>query len=198
MNNYKNLALTYKNEKVLNDGLTESSRLKVEICNVVFTKTNKKYTNIFINIFFGNEKQKTNELKDTRNLIWNEQFEFKVNNGKEKFYLEICATDLNSNSSEVLGRVNLPLDEKFPTQDEYVLDIGIPDEMSNNNIATISTKIQFIRSYKQYYDDLAINSEKNKESLEQSLRESQKLFENLNEPFGFFSQLNNSSEFKKI
>jgi len=94
-------------------------------------------------------------LKDTRNLIWNEQFEFKVNNGKEKFYLEICATDLSSNSSEVLGRVNLPLDEKFPTQDEYVLDIGIPDEMSNNNIATISTKIQFIRSYKRYYDDFS-------------------------------------------
>ena len=70
---------------------------------------------------------------------------------------------------------------KFTNQDEYELEIGVPDDMdADQEIALIKTKIQFIRSFKKYYDDLAITSERNKDSLEKSLIETQKLFENLN------------------
>jgi hypothetical protein len=49
--------------------------------------------------------------------------------------------------------------------------------------------MQVIRSYYQYYQELMLKTEENKRSLEGLLKESQKLFENFNEPFKFFGQL---------
>lgn len=43
-----------------------------------------------------------------------------------------------------------------------------------------------------------LKTEGNKKNLEVLIKESQKLFENLNEPFKFFSQLDSSDEFKKF
>lgn len=83
----------------------------------------------------------------------------------------------------------------------------MPDENNPDNPkAKIGAKMQFIKSFNQYYQELTLKAEENKNNYEKSLKESQKLFENLNgnkkslkvEPFKFFSQLNNSNEFKRF
>lgn len=88
--------------------------------------------------------------------------------------------------------------EKIDNQDEYELSIAIPDDYNIYKSASIKAKIQLIRSYYKYFQDLSLKTENNLNNYEMSLKESQKLFDNLNEPFGFFGQLNNSEEFKKF
>lgn len=74
MNSLK-MAQEYKNEKINEDSLADNARLKIEINNVVFTKYNKRYNNIFIKIIYGSDSKKTSVLNDPKNLLWNEQFD---------------------------------------------------------------------------------------------------------------------------
>ena len=57
----------------------------------------------------------------------------------------------------------------------------MPDE-NNPDIpkAKIGAKMQLIKSFNQYYQELMVKAEENKNNYEKSLKESQKLFENLN------------------
>jgi hypothetical protein len=66
-------------------------------------------------------------------------------------------------------------------QDEYDIDIGIPNEYNaNESFATIKTKLQFIRSFYKYYQTLATKAEDSKRQLEFGLNDYQKLYQNLN------------------
>lgn len=103
-----------------------------------------------------------------------------MNNSRENLYFEICLYDQIKKKEELIGKVKFPL-EKLESQDEYEIDIGIPDGYKSNEfIATINTKLQFIRSYYKYYQIQATKSENMKKELEFSLNEYQKLYQNLN------------------
>jgi hypothetical protein len=122
----------------------------------------------------------------------------------DELRFEICSGD--GKNEEVIGAVRCPLD-RVENQEEYEADIIVPDENNpNNQKASISAKMQFIKSFYQYYQELMLKAEENIKTYEKNLKESQKLFENLNgilfiyfpEPFKFFGQLNTSNEFKKF
>jgi hypothetical protein len=104
----------------------------------------------------------------------------KVNNSRENLYFEICLYDQIKKKEELVGKVKFPL-EKLESQDEFEIDIGIPDDYkANEYLATIKTKLQFIRSYYKYYQVLATKTENMKKELESSLNDYQKLYHNLN------------------
>lgn len=123
----------------------------------------------------------------------------KVKNISDELSFEICE------GSNVLGKLVLPL-VKLENQEEYDLHIEIPDEnRDNESFAKLNTKCQFIKSYYNFYRDNALKAESNKKDYEASLKDSKKLFDNLNgnfqlikEPFGYFEQLNNNPELKKF
>lgn len=95
-------------------------------------------------------------------------------------YFEICLYDQIKKKEEIIGKVKFPI-EKLESQDEFEIDIGIPDDYkSDEYLATIKTKIQSIRSYYKYYQILATKSENMKKELEFSLNDYQKLYHNLN------------------
>jgi hypothetical protein len=76
--------------------------------------------------------------------------------------------------------VHCPID-RVESQEEYEVDIIVPEEKNANNpIAKIAAKMQVIKSLYLYYQELMLKSEENKKSLEALLKESHKLFENLN------------------
>jgi hypothetical protein len=77
---FLNRAQTYKNEKIIEDNLSDNAKIKIEICNVVINKTNKRYENIFIKLIFGAEIQQTSVLNDPKNLVWNQMFELYMDN----------------------------------------------------------------------------------------------------------------------
>jgi|LauGreDrversion4_2_1035121.scaffolds.fasta_scaffold70026_3 hypothetical protein len=184
---FLNRAQTYKNEKIIEDNLSDNAKAKIEICNVVINKPNKRYENIFLKLILGAEIQQTSVLNDPKDLVWNQMFELyikikfsKVNNSRENLYFEICLYDQIKKKEELIGKVKFPL-EKLESQDEFEIDIGIPDDYkADEYLATIKTKLQFIRSYYKYYQVLATKSENLKKELESSLNDYQKLYHNLN------------------
>ena len=86
---------------------------------------------------------------------------------------------MDSNKEEIIGKVIFPL-EKIDNQDEYEISIDIPNEYNTYNSASIKAKIQFIRSYYKHFQELGLKTENNITNFELSLKESQKLFDNLN------------------
>ena len=93
---------------------------------------------------------------------------------------EICVGDGRKEKEEIVGSVRCPID-RVENQEEYEVDIIVPDENNPDNPkAKIGSKMQFIKSFYQYYQDLMIKTEDNKRNLETLLKESQKIFENLN------------------
>ena len=93
---------------------------------------------------------------------------------------EICTGDGKREKEDVIGSVRCPID-RVENQEEYEVEIIVPDENNPENPkAKIGAKMQFIKSFYQYYHDLMLKAEENKRSLETLLKESQKLFENLN------------------
>ena len=88
--------------------------------------------------------------------------------------------DGRKEKEEIVGSVRCPID-RVENQEEYEVDIIVPDENNPDNPkAKIGAKMQFIKSFYQYYQDLMIKTEDNKRYLENLLKESQKIFENLN------------------
>lgn len=102
-----------------------------------------------------------------------------MNNLRENLYFEISLIDTITKKDEIIGKVKFPID-RLVNQDEYDIDIGIPDDYADGYLATIKTKLQFIRSFYKYYQVLATKSENTKKELEYSLNDYQKLFKNLN------------------
>jgi hypothetical protein len=74
LKNFQNLAQTYKTENITN-GLSDSARVKIEINSVTFSRTNKRFANIYVRINYGTEEKITSVQPDVRNLQWNENFE---------------------------------------------------------------------------------------------------------------------------
>lgn len=103
----------------------------------------------------------------------------KVKTLRENLYFEINLLDQITKKEELIGKVKFPL-VKLINQDEYEIDIGIPDDYGDGYIATIKTKLQFIRSLYRYYQIQANNSEKIKKELESGINEFQKLLNDLN------------------
>lgn len=93
---------------------------------------------------------------------------------------EICTGDGSKEREEVIGFVHCPI-HTVETQDECEVDIIVPEEKNvNNPIAKIAARMQVIKSLYLYYQELMLKSEENKKGLESLLKESHKLFENLN------------------
>ena len=93
---------------------------------------------------------------------------------------EICTGEGKKEKDEIIGSVRCPID-RVENQEEYEVDIIVPEEKNPDNpVAKISAKMQVIKSFYQYYQELMLKAEENKKNLENLLKESQKLFENLN------------------
>ena len=98
---------------------------------------------------------------------------------------EICSGDGRKDREEVIGSVRCPID-RVENQEEYEVDIMVPDEKNADNpIAKIGAKMQVIKSFYQYYQELMLKAEDNKRTMETLLKESQKLFENLNGSYNY-------------
>ncbi len=84
-----------------------------------------------------------------------------------------------------LGTVKFPLD-RIERQEEYELELEIPDEDDDNLImAKINAKIQFIWSIYKYYQDMYTKNERALQNCNTMLQKTTRLLENLNEPFKF-------------
>ena len=104
----------------------------------------------------------------------------KIANLNEVIRFEICSGDGRKEKEEIIGFVHCPID-RVESQEEYEVDIIVPEEKNANNpIAKIGAKMQVIKSFYQYYQELMLKSEENKRILQDLLRDSQKIFENLN------------------
>ena len=104
----------------------------------------------------------------------------KVNNLNDVLRFDICLGDGNREKEEIIGSVRCPID-RVENQEEYEVEIIVPDDRNPDNPkAKIGAKMQFIKSFYQYYQDLMLKAEGNKKNLEVLIKESQKLFENLN------------------
>lgn len=85
-----------------------------------------------------------------------------------------------------IGMVKFPLD-KIERQDEYDLELEIPDENDEKIItAKINAKIRFIWSWYKYYQDLYTKSEKHLQNYTNTIQRTNNLLENLNEPLKYF------------
>jgi len=92
---------------------------------------------------------------------------------------EICTGDGTKDKEEIIGFVHCPID-RVESQEEYEVDIIVPEDKTNSPIGKITAKMQVIKSQYLYYQELMLKAEENKKNLEALLKESQKLFENLN------------------
>ena len=104
----------------------------------------------------------------------------KVNNLNDVLRFDICLGDGNREKEEIIGSVRCPID-RVENQEEYEVEIIVPDDRNPDNPkAKKGSKMKFIKSFYQYYQDLMLKTEGNKKNLEVLIKESQKLFENLN------------------
>ncbi len=100
-------------------------------------------------------------------------------------YFEVINNDEFNGRKEVLGTVKFPL-VKIERQDEYDLELEIPDDNDDNVImAKINAKIQFIWSIYKYYQDQLTKSERVLQNCQAMLTKTNKLLENLNEPMKY-------------
>lgn len=102
-----------------------------------------------------------------------------MTNLNEVILFQVCTGD-GRQKEEIVGSVRFPVD-KVENQEEYEVEIIVPEERNPDSpVAKIGAKLQIIKSYYQYYQELMLKAEENKRSLENLMKESQKLFENLN------------------
>ena len=81
-------------------------------------------------------------------------------------------------------------------QNEYDLNLEVTNE--DSSVGIINAKIQFIRSLQKYYTDICLSMEKRKNKIQTSIDESQRMLDNLVEPFEFLNQFNNVADNKSL
>ena len=102
-----------------------------------------------------------------------------MTNLRDIVYYEIVSLNNKTGQEELIGKVKFPID-KLQNHDEIDIDIGIPYENGDGYLATIKTKIQFVRSFYKYYQSQGTKCEFNKKEFNIALKGYQKILHNLN------------------
>lgn len=193
--NIQKMLLENQTEKLNAEGIGQNAKITIEIYNIEFLRNFSSLKRISIRIRFESEAKETRQVSGEENVVvWKEKFEFRVAR-KDILYFEVINNDEISGRKEVLGTVSFPLN-KIERQDEYDLELEIPDENDENvNMAKINAKIQFIWSIYKYYQDLLTKSERVLQNCQAMLVKTNKLLENLNEPLRFFEAVDNRGDF---
>ena len=183
--NIQKMLLENQTEKLNAEGIGQNAKITIEIYNIEFLRNLNALKRISIRIRFDVESKETRLVSGEDNVvIWKEKFEFRVQR-KDIIYFEVMNNDETTGRKEVLGTVSFPL-YKIERQDEYDLELEIPDEHDENvNMAKINAKIQFIWSIYKYYQDQLTKSERVLANCQAMLQKTNRLLENLNEPFKY-------------
>lgn len=111
---------------------------------------------------------------------------------KDILYFEVINNDDVHNEKQILGTVRFPL-ESIERQEEYELELEIPDDNDENIImAKINAKVHFIWSMYKYYQDMLTKSERVLNNCTAMLQKTNRLLENLNEPFKYLEYVGRS------
>jgi hypothetical protein len=189
--NIQKMLLENQTEKLNAEGIGQNAKITIEIYNIEFLRPLSTLKRISIRIRFDAESKETRQVSGEENVVvWKEKFEFRVQR-KDIIYFEVINNDEMTGRKEVLGTVSFPL-YKIERQDEYDLELEIPDENDENvNMAKINAKIQFIWSIYKYYQDLLTKSERVLQNCQAMLQKTNRLLENLNEPFKYMEAMEN-------
>ena len=181
LNNLEEQCNKYKDEELDSEGFCKDAKLTIEISGIDIPVDLGKVNivQILIEILYGGQTYRKffdiNDDEQNNNKI----FELKPKKKKDNFIISLkCVTD--NNEMIEIGKREFPLDQ-IVTQDEYDAVISIPDENNENvEAATITTKIIFLWSNYQLYQEKKNDAEKKIEKIKKDLSETDRYCKEIN------------------
>ena len=185
-----------KNEnEILNDeGLSDDAIVKIDLFEINLKKTN--YEKYSITIKVNDDIYETSQFLPDKKIIENEKFSFKPNTKNDLITFELYGINEGNNEKNEIGQAFLKLDELIK-QEEYEIQLTIPDQENSspvnseeNAAGIIKTKVIFIWSYKDYYQE-QLNIENDVfEKIESNLNKTKNYLDQLNSLIPFNDNVN--------
>lgn len=178
LNNLIEQCNKYKNEELNSEGFCKNSKLTIEIDNIELNQE-LQLQNIIIEIQYNDEAaNKTINLTEDYNTI-DKTVEFKPNKRSDNVIFTVKGVNPEDNELFVIGSRELPLTE-LTTQDEYNVQIDIPDNEDQETVALVITaKILLYWSDYQYFTSQKDDTETKIKKIESLILEGNKYLKDI-------------------
>ena len=200
-NSFQEQCFKYKDEKLNSEGFSENAKLSMEIKDIEIKKKLKNINVIILSLIYNSQKEEF-KFDYTTNIIQFEKniFEFNSTSKRDNFELVLQGIENNDNNENIentdtiiLGKKNFPLEE-ITSQDEYSVQITIPDLKKKDEIAAlVNSKITLHWSDYQFFEEKKKNCENKLLKLKEASSKVNKYLNQIQEIYGT-SQNNYNSE----
>ena len=177
LNNLTEQCNKYKNEKLNEEGFCENSKLTIEIENIDL-RLNLNLQNIIIEVQYNDEiTRKTFDINGNNSI--DKTIEFIPNKRSDDVIFTIKGIRSENNELITIGSRALNLSE-LTTQDEYTVQIDIPDNNDQNNVGVVITaKIMLYFSDYQYFSGKRDTTENKINKLQKAILETNKYLKDI-------------------
>ena len=177
LNNLSEQCNKYKNEKLNEEGFCQNSKLTIDIENIDL-KLDLNLQNIIIEVQYNNEIiRKTFDINENNEV--DKTIEFIPNKRSDNLIFTIKGINNENNELLIIGSRELPLNG-LTTQDEYTVQIDIPDNNDQNNVgAVITLKILLYYSDYQFFSNKRDTTENKINKIKNAILETNKYLKDI-------------------
>ena len=177
LNNLLEQCNKYKNEKLNEEGFCENSKLVIDIENIDL-RLDLNLQNVIIEVQYNNEiAHKTFGINENSNI--DKTIEFIPNKRSDNLIFTVKGVKSGNNELLTIGSRELPLNE-LTTQDEYTVQIDIPDNNDQNSVGVVITaKILLYFSDYQYFSSKRDITENKINKIKNAIMETNKYLKDI-------------------